>query len=206
MQDLIERLERLFAAGDAAQAAALIGSHEASDPARHALGLAALAAHDNDAARCAQHAARALALAPDEPSVLHHVARAAVARGGGVRSLGLLGNLELGAGKLPAAEATYRRMLELEPGNVQALNGLGACRYKQQDLDDAVIWFARAYDRDPTDPAPIRSLMNMYGDAGRVLGAIALANLTRGRHRDDESGLALDLMVLHLNHVLMGGT
>ena len=221
MQDLIERLERLFAAGDAVQAAALIGSYEASDPARHALGLAALAAHDNDAARCSEHAARAQALAPDEPSVLHYVAlaalmrgdrpiaedhaRAAVARGGGLRSLGLLGNLELGAGKLAAAEATYRQMLELDPGNVQALNGLGACRYKQQDLDDAVGWFARAFDRDPTDPAPIRSLMNMYGDAGRVLGAIALANITRDRHQDEASGLALDLMVLHLNHVLMGG-
>jgi tetratricopeptide (TPR) repeat protein len=97
-------------------------------------------------------------------------------------------------------------MLELDPGSVQALNGLGACRYKQQDLDDAVGWFARAFDRDPTDPAPIRSLMNMYGDAGRVLGAIALANLTRDRHQDEASGLALDLMMLHLNHVLMGGT
>ena len=31
------------------------------------------------------------------------------------------------------------------------------------------------------------------------------ANLTRDRHKDDASTLALDLMVLHLNHVLMGG-
>jgi len=221
MQDLIERLERLFAAGDVAQARAVIDAHAASDP-RHALGLAALAAHDRDAARCAEHAARAQALAPDEPSPQHYLAvaalmrgdraaaeghaRTAVARGGGVRSLGLLANLELGAGKVTEAEATYRRMLELDPTSVQALNGVGACRYKQQDLDDAVTWFSRAFDRDPTDPAPIRSLMNMYGDAGRVLGAIALANLTRDRHHDEESNVALDLMMLHLNHVLMGGT
>src|SRR5437868_3530885 len=127
MEDLIERLERLFAAGDLDQAAAVIRTYQTADPVRHALGLAALAAHD----------------------------------------------------KAAAAEETYRRMLELDPENVQALNGLGACRYKQKDLDDAVTCFARAYDRDPTDPAPIRSMMNMYGEAGRVLGAISLANLTR---------------------------
>src|SRR6185503_16323816 len=77
---------------------------------------------------------------------------------------------------------------------------------KQQDLDDAVTCFARAFDGDPTDPTPIRSMMQMYGDAGRVLGAIALANLTRDRHTDEASRLALDLMLLHLNHMLMGGT
>src|SRR5262249_20625244 len=104
-----------------------------------------------------------------------------------------------------AAEDTYRRMLELDPGHVQALSGLGACRYKQQDLDQATTYLARAFDRDPTNPAPIRSMMNMYGDAGRVLGAIALASIVRDRHADEEAIVALDLMVLHLNHTLMGG-
>jgi len=132
-------------------------------------------------------------------------ARAAVDRGGGLRSLGWLGNIQLGAGDVRAAEQTYRQMLELDPGHVQALNGLGACRYKQQDLDQATAYLARAFDQDPTNPGPIRSMMNMYGDAGRVLGAIALAAIVRDRHHDDESNLALDLMVLHLNHVLMGG-
>jgi len=221
MEDLIERLERLFAAGERAQAIALIDGYETSDPARHALGHAALAAHDKDAVACARHAERAHALAPDDPMVLQCLAvaalmrgdreaaeghaQSAVARGGGVRSLGWLANLQLGAGKAAAAEASYRQMLELAPGNVQALNGLGASRYKQQDLGDAVTAFARAFDRDPTDPKPIHSMMNMYGDAGRVLGAIALANLTRDRHPDEESQLAIDLMLLHLNHVLMGG-
>ncbi len=221
MEDLIDRLERLFAAGDLDQAAAVIRTYQTADPVRHSLGLAALAAHDKDAAACARHAERAYALRPDEPMVLQYMAvaalmrgdrqgaeghaRAAVARGGGVRSLGWLANIQLGADKASAAEETYRRMLELDPGNVQALNGLGACRYKQKDLDDAVTCFARAYDHDPTDPAPIRSMMNMYGEAGRVLGAITLANLTRERHQDEEGSLALDLMMLHLNHVLMGG-
>jgi tetratricopeptide (TPR) repeat protein len=221
MEDFIERLERMFAAGELAQAAALIASYEATDAVRHALGMAALAAHDKDAAACTRHAERAHALRPHEAMVLQYMAvaallrgdrkaaedhaRAAVERGGGLRSLGWLGNIQLGAGDIRAAEQTYRRMLELAPGHVQALNGLGACRYKQQDLDQATTYLARAFDQDPTDPGPIRSLMNMYGDAGRVLGALALANLVRDRHPDDESALALDLMVLHLNHVLMGG-
>ena len=221
MEDFIQRLERLFAAGERDQAAALIASYEATDAVRHALGLAALAAHDKDAAACTRHAERAFALRPYEPMTLQYMAvaallrgdraaaedhaRTAVERGGGLRSLGWLANIQLGAGEVVAAEATYRRMLELDPGNVHALNGLGACRYKQQDLDEAVTHLARAFDRDPTNPAPIRSMMNMYGDAGRVLGAIALANLTRDRHRDEESNLAIDLMLLHLQHVLMGG-
>jgi tetratricopeptide (TPR) repeat protein len=221
MEDFIERLERLFAAGELARAAALIASYEATDAVRHALGMAALAAHEKDAAGCARHAERAHALRPHDPMTLQYMAvaalmrgdrkaaedhaRAAVERGGGLRSLGWLGNIQLGAGDVRAAEDTYRRMLELDPGHVQALNGLGACRYKQQDLDQATTYLARAFDRDPTNPAPIRSMMNMYGDAGRVLGAIALANLTRDRHPDDESSLALDLMLLQLNHTLMGG-
>src|SRR4051812_14983699 len=221
MEDFIERLERLFAAGELAQATALIASYEATDAVRHALGVAALAAHHKDAAGCTRHAERAHVLRPHDPMVLQYMAvaallrgdrkaaeahaRTAVDRGGGLRSLGWLGNIQLGAGDVAAAEHTYRRMLELSPGHVQALNGLGACRYKQQDLDQATAFLARAFDQDPTDPAPIRSLMNMYGDAGRVLGALALAGLIRDRHSDDESALALDLMVLHLNHVLMGG-
>lgn len=221
MEDFIERLERMFAAGELAQAAALIASYEATDAVRHALGMAALAAHDQDTAACTRHAERAHALRPHDPMALQYMAvaallrgdrkaaedhaRAAALRGGGLRSLGWLGNLQLGAGDVRAAEHTYRRMLELAPGHVQALNGLGACRYKQQDLDQATTYLARAFDQDPTDPGPIRSLMNMYGDAGRVLGALALANLVRDRHSDDEPALALDLMVLHLNHVLMGG-
>lgn len=221
MEDFIQRLERMFAAGELAQAAALVASYEATDAVRHALGMAALAAHDKDAAACTRHAERAHALRPHDPMTLQymavaallrgdrkaaeHHARAAVERGGGLRSLGWLGNIQLGAGDVVAAEQTYRRMLELDPGHVQALNGLGACRYKQQDLDQATTFLARAFDQDPTDPGPIRSLMNMYGDAGRVLGALALAGIVRDRHPDDESSLALDLMVLHLNHVLMGG-
>ncbi|HEX4417527.1 MAG TPA: tetratricopeptide repeat protein [Kofleriaceae bacterium] len=220
MHELIERLESLFAAGDLRAAAELIDA-DAGDPVRHAVGLAALAAHDSNAAACDQHARHALALRPYDPTVLHymavaalmrgdrpaaeHHAQAAVEHGGGVRSLGWLGNLQLGAGNAQAAEATYRRMLELAPDNPQALNGLGACRYKQRDLDGAVTCFAHAFDHDPTDPGPIRSMMNMYGEAGRVLGAIALAGLTRDHHDDEASSLALDLMVLHLNHVLMGG-
>src|SRR4051812_37912950 len=116
MQDLIERVERLLAAGEVDAASAIVRSFEAADPAAHALGLAAVAAHAQDAAGCTRHAERAHALRPGEPMVLHYLAvaallrgereraedhaRDAVARGGGLRSLGWLANLELGDGKL----------------------------------------------------------------------------------------------------------
>ena len=48
MQDLIERLEALFATGDLEQAFALVRSYEAADPARYELGMVALA----NASRC----------------------------------------------------------------------------------------------------------------------------------------------------------
>src|SRR5215468_9813917 len=113
--EFIDRLESCFAADDLAQARELIQSCKASDPVRHALGLAALAAHEKDAESCPRPAARAYLMRPDDPMVLQYMAiaalmrgdrhtaeehaRTAVMRGGGVRSLGWLGNIQLGSGK-----------------------------------------------------------------------------------------------------------
>src|SRR3954467_15643118 len=81
MDDFIDGLERWFAAGDVAQAEAQVAACEASDPARHALGRAALAAHAKDAAGTPAYADRASALAPDQPMVLQYLAIAALLRG-----------------------------------------------------------------------------------------------------------------------------
>lgn len=220
MQDLIERLEALFAVEDLDQAFALVRSHEAADPARYELGMAALAVHRKDVAATARHAERALALAPEDPMVRQYMAmaallrgdhasaerhaQAAVAHGGGLRSLGWLGHVQLGGGNVHGAEQTFRRMLTLDPANPQALQGLGASRFQQRDLDEAVASFALAFEHDPTDPAPIRNLLGVYGDAGRMLGAIALAKLTRDRH-PPEIQVAIDLMVLQANAALLDG-
>lgn len=212
MQDLIEKLESLFAAGDLGRAADVVRTYETTDPARFQLGLAALAVYQKDVAATSRHAERALELAPDEPMVRQYMAmasvlrgdyataerhaQAAVAHGGGLRSLGWLGNIQLGSGDASGAEATFRKILAIDPGNLTALNGLGTARFRQRDLDEAVMTFARAFALDPVDPTAIRNLLDVYGNAGRMLGAIAMVTLTRNRYPDPTAAVAFDLMVL----------
>lgn len=232
LADFIQDLEHALTADDAARAEALITA-AAADPehgvVRRELGRAAVSAHDKDAALTQRHAQAAAALAPQEPLCHQYLAVAALMRGdraaaeshardaadraarsaavndrgGSRRSLGWLGNILLGSNKVAEAEAVYRQMLELDPADEQALNGVGACRYKQQDVDGAVAAFARAYDAHPGEGGPIRSLMNLYGEAGRLLGAIALGNLHREQERSDEEHIALDLMLLQLTRLLV---
>lgn len=221
MQDLIEQLESLFAAGALDRAADVVRAYEATDPARYQLGLAALAVHRKDVAATTRHAEHAMRLAPDDPMVRQYMAMASVLRGdyataerhaqaavesgGGLRSLGWLGNIQLGSGDASGAEETFRKILALDPGNVTALTGLGTSRFRQRDLDEAVASFARAFELDPTDPAPIRNLLNVYGDAGRMLGAIAMATLTRGRHHEPPASVAIGLMTLQAHASWHGG-
>lgn len=218
LEDLIPPLEALFAADDMNGAEALVGSFTTSDPARHALGRAALCAHRKDADGCEAHARAALALRPADPAALQYLAVAQLlrdrpgdavaplreaAQSGSTRALGFLGNVLLGLGRLKEAEAIYLQILGREPDHVQALNGVGTARFKQHDLDGAVPYFARAWAARPSDSQPLRSLMNAYGDAGRALGALALLGITRDRHRDDQSRAALAMMHLHLTRMVL---
>lgn len=218
MEDLLPTLEAHFAADDVAGAEALVAGFADSDPARHALGLAALAAHRKDPAACETYAREALALRPADPAALQYQAVAALlrdrpaealaplreaAQAGSTRALGFLGNVLLGLGRLKEAEGVYQQILTREPTHVQALNGVGTARFKQQDLDGAVPYFARAWAARPSDSQPLRSLMNAYGDAGRALGALALLGITRERHQDAQSRAALAMMHLHLTRMVL---
>src|SRR6185295_8915750 len=61
----------------------------------------------------------------------------------------------------------------------------------------------QAFDANPGDLAPIRSLMNMYAEAGRLLGALAAAGLARDLPQPDEAKVALDVAMLHLTRLLL---
>jgi tetratricopeptide (TPR) repeat protein len=49
----------------------------------------------------------------------------------------------------PAAEDQYRRALVLQPGNVQAMLGMGTCLRSRGRLEDACAWYERALQADP---------------------------------------------------------
>lgn len=219
MESLILQFEKLFAADDLAGAKALAASFEGQDPARYEAAQAALSVHAKHAPEAEEHARRAEAHAPGDPVPPYYLAVAAilredkalavghaeqaVARGGGLRALGLLGNLYLETGRVMEAEATYRRMLDLDPQNVQALNGVGAARYKQQDMEGAIGFFARAYEQAPIDTQPLRSILNMLFESGRVLGALAMGQMCRERYAEEGSKVALDLALIHLTKMLL---
>jgi len=62
-----------------------------------------------------------------------------------------------------AAEASYRRALELEPGNAEVLRSAALLMAKLGRLDEAIVGLRKAVDRDP--------LVNTYSALSYVLGA-----------------------------------
>ena len=218
MEDFVRQIQEQLAAGSYDGAVALVDAEQVRDPARHALGLAVLAVARNDVAAAIDFSGRAAALS-DEPVVHEHLAvahlmrgdhaaaeapaRRAVERGGGKRALGGLANILLTVGKFGESEAAFKKLLEQDAGDVGALNGLASTRYRQGDVHGASENLARAWDANPNDAQPIRNLLNMFGEAGRLLGAYAFMNLVREKPSlPEELGVALDLLGLQLSTML----
>lgn len=59
------------------------------------------------------------------------------------------------------AEASYRRALELAPGNSQALHGAGALAYNEGRLDEAIDFCRRALEQDPLNAGSYHNLGGM---------------------------------------------
>ncbi|MBI3838863.1 MAG: glycosyltransferase family protein [Planctomycetia bacterium] len=55
------------------------------------------------------------------------------------------------AGQLPRAEQIYRQVLQVEPGNTQALHNLGMLALEVGRTDDAIAWLRQAVALDPTN-------------------------------------------------------
>jgi tetratricopeptide (TPR) repeat protein len=75
------------------------------------------------------------------------------------------------AGDLAAAEAAYRKLLEREPGNVDATHYLGMIAYQQGDLDAAAERVGGAATQRPWDPAILANLGLVLLAAGRTEAA-----------------------------------
>ncbi len=61
----------------------------------------------------------------------------------------LMGLLLKGLGRFDEAEAAYRRSLEMQPDNGEALRGLAEVLYEAQRYDDAAAAYRRFLDREP---------------------------------------------------------
>jgi tetratricopeptide (TPR) repeat protein len=60
-----------------------------------------------------------------------------------------LGNAQLRAGRIDAAEKSYRTALDLQPRHVEALNGLGVIKYQRRRTQEALDLFNAALAQSP---------------------------------------------------------
>ncbi|QNM82371.1 sulfotransferase [Sphingomonas sabuli] len=90
-----------------------------------------------------------------------------------LRLLRLRAFLAQQVGDYPASIAAYERLVEINPGDVEALNNLGNSRRSSGDFDGALDMLRRAAELDPNAP-PIR-----FNLAGALLSA--------GQHKEAEA-------------------
>ena len=82
-----------------------------------------------------------------------------------------LGDLQLANGDVVAAQATFGRIVELEPDSPEGYAGLGEALLAGGDADRAVGTLLQALDRDPTDRSAHHILGNAYRRLGRATEA-----------------------------------
>jgi tetratricopeptide (TPR) repeat protein len=189
-----------------------VGEGDHSDDAR--LRLAALAA-DLDGLPAAQAQFARLQQDPDEAIALRaYIAEAnllrergelelalqRLARGliqfpGSEQLLYLRGLVHERAGDIPAAEADFRAILEMDPENTTALNALGYTLADRTDrYDEAYELIVRAYEQRPDDAA----IVDSYGWVLYRLGRLeeALEQLQRAYQLLPDSEIASNLAVV----------
>ncbi len=188
-------------------------------PAERALGEAVLAIYRQDPDAACGHAERARALGGGAPaahylSAAHAMrgdperaiasARAAVVLDASPRSRAALGSLLLAGGHADEAAAVLRQVIADDPGHRDAHLNLATAAFQRADYGTAMAGYARAFELDPTDRAPIHNLMEMFAEVGKWLGAVAALELTREGTPSPPPGvgLALDLAMVELVEVI----
>jgi len=81
------------------------------------------------------------------------------------------GRLWQGAGRLPEAEASYRRAVQLQPGHARAQNNLGSVLHMQGKLEAALVAYRRALELDPSLPQANQNYASIVRDAGALARA-----------------------------------
>lgn len=95
------------------------------------------------------------------------------------------GERRFAAGELTAAEEAFRRALELEPDQVEALNNLGVARWQQGDPQEALDALRRAMERDPEHRATVVNLARVLAELGQRETLAVLLRSYLERHPED---------------------
>ncbi|QID18789.1 tetratricopeptide repeat protein [Nitrogeniibacter mangrovi] len=65
------------------------------------------------------------------------------------------------AGRLDEAAAAYQAQLDVDPNNVDALNGMGAIAMQAERPAEAIRWFRRTLTAQPDDPVALAGLASL---------------------------------------------
>lgn len=84
-------------------------------------------------------------------------------------------------GNFVAAEADYRRFIELEPDDYRGPYALGALHAATGRYDEAIRWLTAANQLNARTPLPLRELADVYFAAGRPDATVTALEGARGR-------------------------
>jgi tetratricopeptide (TPR) repeat protein len=98
--------------------------------------------------------------------------------------LAWMGRTELAEGRLPEAEARFRRVLEMDSGNQLGLAGIGAIRHAQHRWAESAGWIERSRTREP---AALLDLCDDYLKLDRRKDAELVAELVRSFGAGDKA-------------------
>ncbi|HEV3075910.1 MAG TPA: tetratricopeptide repeat protein [Thermoanaerobaculia bacterium] len=99
-------------------------------------------------------------------------------------------------GKRAAAEAAFRRALELDPWDAYSLWFLGNFERERGDFDAARLHYRRALVEEPNNSAPFTVLAHSLARAGQEKKALALLNETVWRWPEDFEPRLLQAVLL----------
>lgn len=83
------------------------------------------------------------------------------------QSLILLSNIQMEIGDLATAEQTVLQLMKLEPGSVEALNAMGALRFRQRNLDEAIDYYDQAIAKSPRYQSALKNRALAYIGVGK---------------------------------------
>ena len=211
MDELAERVSARLAESDIEGARRIVAA--TADPGPRALGEAMLALATGDYDAGVAYGKRALELGAGalghrylamlelsrkqaDAAVAH--AREAAKLDPSPTNRSSLGGVLATVGRADEATAVLRQLLAEHPELPDAHVNLGVAAVQRADYGEAITHYARALALRPTDPRPLQSLLTMFVEVGKWLGAISAVELSRTGDPPPEVAVTLDLVMTDL--------